>query len=110
MKLRHAIFFLLLTLPASILKADGEQPPYDIKDPVVAENFRQAFLKLSELELRITAAAPPVKTKAELAALTPTAPGLPYYCSDCATDGIVVSTGTTRGAFGRISARGTAVN
>lgn len=51
-----------------------------------------------------------VRTKAQLNLLTPDGAGIIYYCSDCATDGIVVSTAATQGGFGRISARGTAIN
>ncbi len=53
---------------------------------------------------------PKSQTKAQLLAAAPTAAGLLYYCSDCSTDGIVVSTGTGTGAFGRISARTTVIN
>lgn len=49
------------------------------------------------------------KTLTQLKALTPTAVGQKYYCSDCVTDGEVISTGTTTGAFGRVSARTTTV-
>lgn len=52
----------------------------------------------------------PSQTKAQLQSITPKKAGLIYYCSDCTTDGVVVSTGTGRGAFGRISARSTAIN
>lgn len=53
--------------------------------------------------------APTSQTKAQLNALVPASAGLMYYCSDCTTDGIVVSTGTGTGAFGRISSRGTVI-
>lgn len=52
---------------------------------------------------------PPSKTLAQLTALAPTQPGIIFYCSDCTTDGIVVSTGTATGAFGRISSRSTQI-
>ena len=48
--------------------------------------------------------APAGKTKAQLAALTPTAEGQLYFCSDCiGAVKLSVSTGTTRGAFGIIT-------
>lgn len=50
------------------------------------------------------------KSKAQLGSYTPLVAGEIWYCSDCATDGIVVSTGTTVGGFARISARTTAIN
>lgn len=49
------------------------------------------------------------KTIAQLKALFPTSAGQKYYCSDCATDGEVISTGTTMGAFARVSARTTTI-
>lgn len=50
------------------------------------------------------------KTLAQLQALAPDAVGELYYCSNCTTDGIVVSTGTAIGAWARVSARTTAIN
>jgi hypothetical protein len=54
--------------------------------------------------------APWSRTKAQLAALAPSKAGEEYYCSDCSTDGIVVSTGTAAGSIARISARTTVIN
>ena len=48
------------------------------------------------------------QTLAELNAKVPTAAGQVFYCSNCATDAVCVSTGTGTGAFVRMSARGTA--
>jgi hypothetical protein len=109
-KIRLLILIPFLTLQASILRAESEQPPYDVPDSAISQIFQQVFLTLAELERRLNNLAPPSKTKAELNTTTPSVPGLEYYCSDCSTDGIVVSTGTTQGAFGRISARTTAIN
>jgi len=70
-----------------------------------------AFLKVDNNgQMSITEAQPSLRTKAQLTALVPSVAGLMYYCSDCSTDGVVVSTGTGTGAFGRISARTTAIN
>lgn len=49
-------------------------------------------------------------TLSKLKATIPTAAGQLYYCSDCSTDAICVSTGTGRGSFTRLSARTTACN
>lgn len=49
----------------------------------------------------------PSKTLAQIKAIQPNAVGQKYYCSDCTTDGEVISTGTTVGAFSRVSARTT---
>lgn len=53
---------------------------------------------------------PRARTKAQLQVLSPTTAGEMFYCSDCSTDGMVISTGTAVGAFGRISARSTAID
>lgn len=50
------------------------------------------------------------KTLAQLQALTPTAVGQAYYCSNCSVDAVCVSSGTGVGAFTRYSARTTACN
>lgn len=50
------------------------------------------------------------RTKAALQALAPSTVGELYYCSNCTTDGIVVSTGTAAGAWARVSARTTAID
>lgn len=50
------------------------------------------------------------KTLAQIQAITPTAVGQSYYCSNCTTDAVCVSTGTGPGAFSRVSARTTACN
>ena len=50
------------------------------------------------------------KTLAQILALTPDYAGQQYYCSNCATDAICISTGTGTGAFVRASARTTVCN
>lgn len=49
----------------------------------------------------------PSKTLSQFLTTAPTTVGELYYCSDCTTDGIVVSTGTAAGGFARCSARTT---
>lgn len=49
------------------------------------------------------------KTLAELQGLAPSSAGQTFYCSNCTVDGVVVATGTAVGAWGRISARTTAI-
>jgi len=53
---------------------------------------------------------PGSKTKAQLLAYNPGGAGEIWFCSDCSTDGVVVSTGTGLGAVARISARTTVIN
>jgi hypothetical protein len=49
-------------------------------------------------------------TKAVLNGTAPAYIGQRQFCSDCSTDGDVISTATTKGSWGRISARTTAIN
>lgn len=49
------------------------------------------------------------RTLAQLRAITPNFVGQLYYCSDCTTDGVVVSTGAAIAAFGRVSSKTTAI-
>lgn len=50
------------------------------------------------------------KTKSQLRSLTPTAAGRIYYCSDCTTDAVCVSTGTATGSFSQMTSRTTVCN
>jgi hypothetical protein len=45
------------------------------------------------------------KTSAQIGALTPTAVGQAYYCSDCTVSAVCVSTGTTLASFSDVGAR-----
>lgn len=47
------------------------------------------------------------RTLNELRTTTPTGTGQEYYCSDCVTDSVAVSSGTTRGAFARVASKTT---
>lgn len=49
------------------------------------------------------------RTKAQLATDVPEASNLTYTCTDCTTDGLVLSTGTAAGSFARISSRTTQI-
>lgn len=49
------------------------------------------------------------KTITQLRTDLPASAGIMYYCSDCSTDGIVISTGISKGAVARISARTTSI-
>lgn len=48
-------------------------------------------------------------TKAQLTSSIPRKVGKLYYCTDCTTDAMVISTGTAIGAVSRVSARTTAI-
>ena len=74
------------------------------KDTKVNQEFEQIYQEIRGL------ARVPSRTEAQLKAQVPTRAGLLFYCSDCSVDGVVVSTGTTTGAFGRISARTTTID
>jgi hypothetical protein len=47
------------------------------------------------------------KSLASFAASTPTASGIQYFCSDCTTDALCVSTSTTLGNWARVSSKST---
>lgn len=51
-----------------------------------------------------------LKTKAQLQAYVPGLANEVWICSDCTTDGLVISTGTAAGAVARATARTTAIN
>jgi hypothetical protein len=57
-----------------------------------------------------TMAVDPSYTLAQIKALTPYKVGAHIYCSDCATDDMVISTGTGKGAWARPGARTTPPN
>jgi len=52
----------------------------------------------------------PSQTISQLHALTGLSAGQEFYCSDCTTDGVVISTGTGTGAIGRVGAKSTFPN
>lgn len=50
------------------------------------------------------------KTKAQLKSQTPSAAGKLYYCSDCVTDAVCVSTASLPGAVARLTSRDTPID
>lgn len=98
--MKKILFLLLLATPVH-----AEGPLFRHKDKVVSQEFENVYQDMRTIAPRV-----PARTKAQLQALAPSRAGLIFYCSDCSTDGVVVSTGTGVGAFGRISARTTAIN
>lgn len=98
-------YLLIVFLMVTVSFAASQK--YSFKDPKLSDEFGNVYKYLNQ----------PVQfvdvysfTKAEIQALTPRRVGRLYYCSDCSTDAVVVSTGTTIGAFGRLTARTTAIN
>jgi hypothetical protein len=100
--MRFISLLVFISVFPSLTRADG--PISRHKDGKVQQEFEQVYQDL-RVAGRIAS-----RTLAELQALTPSRAGLVYYCSDCTTDGLVVSTGTTVGAFGRSSAKTTTIN
>jgi hypothetical protein len=94
------VLILFLAMP---LCAEG--PVFRHKDKITEQEFENVYQDLRQKQAAVSS-----KTLAQLQAFTPSRAGLTYYCSNCTTDGLVVSTGTTRGAFGRVSARSTTIN
>lgn len=77
---------------------------YTFKDSKLTDEFVNVYKYLNNPK------GIPSFTKAELLTITPRKAGEPFYCSDCTTDGIVVSTAVAPGGFGRISSRTTVIN
>lgn len=94
------ILFILFMVGASW----GIGQKYSFDDPHLNDEFENVYKYVNNPP-------PPTPfTKAQLQTLTPRRAGLLFFCTDCTTDGIVVSTGSTVGGVGRISARTTAIN
>jgi len=89
------LIFILICTPAMALG-----PKYSYQDPKLNDEFVNVYYNIGKKNVNSA-------TKSELQLLTPIRPGRIYYCSDCTTDAICVSTGTTIGAFSRVSSRTT---
>jgi hypothetical protein len=74
------------------------------------ERFTQMEFDNVYQDLRGKQSSIPFMTKAQLQAATPLAANLFFICTDCTTDGLVISTGTTVGAVGRATAKTTSIN
>jgi hypothetical protein len=98
--MRYAIIFLLFP---SLLMAEGQI--YRNRDRDIKLEFNNVYQDIREKQRRI-----PTRTKAQLQALSPSTSNLLYICSDCTTHGLVISTGTTVGAFGSATSKTTTIN
>ncbi len=96
----RAMFLVLLTSPAYAVG-----PIFRHKDRFVQQEFDNVYH-----DLKSAKNVAPSLTLNQLKSYTPGQVGIYFYCSDCATDGLVVSTGTTQGGFGRVSSKITAIN
>lgn len=94
---------LFLIFLASSCMAAG--PRYDYDDKKLNDEFSNVYYDIGKIPQLID-----VKsfTKAEILTLTPERVGRLYFCSDCTTDAVCVSTGTTIASFSRLTARTTA--
>ena len=98
--IKAVLILLFLCVPSF-----AEGPIYEHKDRITSLEFDNVY---RDLRGKVTNSSPlPSRTSAELTALAPSVSGILYYCSDCATDAVCVSTGTTAGSFARVSARTT---
>lgn len=82
--------------PASRVTADSDSTANTIVYRDDSANFAAATITANTVSATL---APTSKTKAQLQAMTPSAAGLVYYCSNCSVSTIVVSTGTSLDAF-----------
>lgn len=101
-----AMKIIVLMLIAAPIFASGPKYVGSKTDPNVYQEFGNVYHDLSVPSSFVT---PRSFTKAQIQATIPQTVGQIYYCSDCTTDVIVVSTGTGTGAFSRISSRTTAI-
>lgn len=96
---------ILIALLASTVSAAG--PKYNYRDPKLNDEIENIYHDIGNSTNEPAAMAPPSRTLAQLKTVTPTKKGLMFYCSDCTTDTVCVSTGATIFGFSRISARTT---
>lgn len=96
------ILFLLLLLMAS--RTFGEGPIFQHKQTFEQQEFENVYQ-----DLRGKLNAIPVRTKSQLATDVPVHSNLLFVCSDCTTDVLVISTGSTSGSFSRVTSRTTAI-
>lgn len=94
-------YLLLILLPTMAL-ATG--PKYNYEDPKLNDEFENVYRDITKGDDDT----PESFTLAQLKTKTPERKGRFYFCSDCVTDGVCISTGTTIYGFARISARTTA--
>lgn len=97
-------YLLLILLPSVAL---GASQKYVYKDPKLDDEITNIY---KYLNLPASTTHLQGFTKAQLQAKTPRYTGELYYCSDCTTDAVVVSTGTTISGFGRLTSKTTAPN
>lgn len=94
---------ILLLLVTSWAAASG--PKHSFKDAKLNDEFGNVYFDLGKIPQFVDVYS---LTKAQILGLTPMRTGRLYFCSDCSTDAICISTGTSLGAFSRVSARTTA--
>lgn len=82
--------------------------PLTLTLPSVAGSDGQTLLTDASGNLSFDTPSLTSKTHAQIVALTPKRTGQPYYCSDCSTVPVCVSTGTAVGAFSLITNKGSA--
>lgn len=98
--MKKLLFILFMTSPLM-----GSGPKYNFDNPHLNDEFENVYKDIGS-GTDFLAVHP--FAKATILGMTPKRTGLLYFCSDCATDAICVSTGTALGAFSRVSARTTA--
>lgn len=104
--MRNNLVVALIIIGSFALLCKAAGPIYQHKDNATQREFQNIYDQLKKMNSYL---APASNTLAQLKALSPPSSGLIYFCSDCTVDGIVISTGTSKGAFGRISSRTTAI-
>lgn len=101
--MKSLLLILALLLPLQLVRAEG--PIFTHKDPLLEQELDNAYRDIRAKQQRI-----PIMTKALLKATTPSAKNLLFICSDCTTDGLVISTATTVGGVSSATSRTTTIN
>lgn len=97
--------FLILFMATAAL-ANG--PKNVFEDPHLNDEFDNVYHDIGAATSRPGLLKAPKRTLAQLQATTFQDADEIYYCTTCTQDGIVVSTGATRGGIGRLTAKTTA--
>lgn len=94
------LFLIFLAVP---LMAAG--PKHNFEDSALNDEFENVYFDIGKIPQFIDLYS---MTKSQIALLIPKRVGRLYFCSDCTTDAVCVSTGTTIASFSRLTARTTA--
>jgi hypothetical protein len=94
----------IMSIGLMAIPSVAEGPRFRHKDPLIQQELVNSYSDLRAISNR----ALETRTKAQIQTTIPYRVGLTYFCTDCTTDAVCVSTGVGTGDFSRLSARTTA--